>query len=116
MITKYIEGTSNNKAIEITNLTGHDVDLSNYFLRIQLKGTSYYFSDAYELEGKLNSGQSIVIINPYATLSNYSISQANFITNSPPLTYTGSQYVELAYGKKYLKTVSTNNYDMDLKR
>ena len=112
MITKYIEGSSNNKAIEVTNLTGHDVDLSNYYLRIQLKGTSYYFSDAYELEGKLNSGQSIVIINPYATLSNYSISQANFITNSPPLTYTGSQYVELAYGKKYLKTVSTNNYDM----
>ncbi len=112
MITKYIEGTSNNKAIEITNLTGHDVDLSNYFLRIQLKSTSYYFSDAYELEGKLNTGQSIVIVNPYATLSNYSISQADFITNSPPLTYTGNQYVELAYGKKYLKTVSTNNYDM----
>ena len=112
MITKYIEGTSNNKAIEITNLTGHDVDLSNYFLRIQLKSTSYYFSDAYELEGKLNNGQSIVVINPNAALSSYSISQANFITNSPPLTYTGSQYVELAYGKKYLKTVSTNNYDM----
>ena len=112
MITKYIEGTNDNKAIEVTNLTGHDVDLTNYFLRIQLKSSSYYFSAAYELEGKLNSGQSIVIINPYATLPNYNISQANFITNSPPLTFTGSQYVELSYGKKYLKTPSTNNYDM----
>ncbi len=112
MITKYIEGSSNNKAIEVTNLTGHDVDLSNYYLRIQLKGTSYYFSDAYELEGKLNNGQSIVVINPNATLSNYNVSQANFITNSPPLTFTGNEYIELAYGKKYLKTVSTNNYDM----
>jgi hypothetical protein len=27
MITKYIEGSSNNKALEITNLTNHEVDL-----------------------------------------------------------------------------------------
>ena len=32
MITKYGEGTSNNKFIEIYNGTGADVDLSNYSL------------------------------------------------------------------------------------
>ena len=45
LITKYIEGSSNNKALEITNLTNHEVDLKNYYLRIQLKGSTYYFSD-----------------------------------------------------------------------
>lgn len=119
MITKYIEGTSSsatstyNNAIEITNLTGHDVNLENYYLNKQSKsGTSYFFSDAYQLEGVLENGKSIVVIDPSAKFSNYSPSQAKFVTNSDALTYTGSQYVELSYGVKYLKTVSTNNYDM----
>ena len=119
MITKYIEGTTSsttstyNNAIEITNLTGHDVNLENYYLNKQSKsGTSYFFSDAYQLEGVLENGKSIVVIDPSAKFSNYSPSQAKFVTNSDALTYTGSQYVELSYGVKYLKTVSTNNYDM----
>lgn len=119
MITKYIEGTTSttngiyNTAIEITNLTGHDVDLGKYYLNMQSKsGTSYYFAEAYQLEGNLENGKSIVLIDPSANFSNYSPSQARFVTNSSALTFTGSQYVELSYGVKYLKTVSTNNYDM----
>ena len=34
------------------------------------------------------------------------------MTNSAPLTFTGSQYVELSYGTKTIKTVKTNNYEM----
>ena len=34
------------------------------------------------------------------------------MTNSAPLTFTGSQYVELSYGTKTIKTVNTNNYQM----
>ena len=102
LITKYIEGSSNNKALEITNLTNHEVDLKNYYLRIQLKGSTYYFSDPYELEGKLAAGESVVIINPNSTLSSYNVSQAKFVTNSPVLTFSGSQYIELTYGTKYL--------------
>lgn len=119
MITKYIEGTTSsssgiyNTALEITNLTGHDVDLNNYYLNIQFKSaTNYYFSDAYQLEGKIAPGESKVVINPKASLSGYSPSQAKFVTNSTPLTFTGSQYVELSYGTKTIKTVSTNNYEM----
>ena len=59
MITKYIEGNTSstsdvyNTAIEITNLTGHDVNLGNYYLNIEFKSsTSYYLSDPYQLEGK----------------------------------------------------------------
>lgn len=119
MITKYIEGTTSsstntyNTTLEITNLTGHDVELKNYYLNIQFKSSNtYYFSDAYELEGTLENGKSVVIINPKSNFSNFSPSQAKFVTNSTPMTFTGSQYVELSYGTKYLKTVSTNNYNM----
>lgn len=114
MITKYIEGSTNNTAIEITNKSGHDVILTNYYLSIQFRGTNdtYYFSDTYELEGKIASGESKVIVNSKSTFPNFPVSQGDFITNATPMTFTGTQYVELSYGKKYLKTVSTNNYDM----
>lgn len=118
MITKYIEGTTSsatgvyNTALEITNLTGHDIDLGNYYLNTQFKSsTSYYFSDAYQLEGNIANGESIVIINPKSNFTNYSINSAKFVTNSTPMTFTGSQYVEISYGKKTIKTVSTNNYE-----
>lgn len=117
MITKYIEGTTSsstdiyNNALEITNLTGHNVDLGNYYLNILYKGSTS-FSDAYELEGTLANGQSVVIIHPKSNFTGFSPVQARFVTNSTPLTFTGSQYIELSYGTKYLKTVSTNNYEM----
>lgn len=119
MITKYIEGTTSdasdvyNTAIEITNLTGHDVNLGNYYLNIEFKGTtSYYLSDPYQLEGKIAHGESIVIINPKSNFDAVDVNQYKFVTNSTPLTFTGSQYVELSYGTKTIKTVNTNNYQM----
>jgi len=119
MITKYIEGTTSsstdvyNTAIEITNLTGHDVDLGNYYLNIEFKSsTSYYLSDPYQLEGKISHGESIVIINPKSNFAGIDVNQYKFVTNSTPLTFTGSQYVELSYGIKTIKTPSTNNYQM----
>lgn len=119
MITKYIEGTTSstsdvyNTAIEITNLTGHDVNLGNYYLNIEFKGTtSYYLSDPYQLEGKIAHGESIVIINPKSNFDAVDVNQYKFVTNSTPLTFTGSQYVELSYGTKTIKTASTNNYEM----
>lgn len=120
MITKYIEGTTSsatntyNNAIEITNKTNHEVKLTNYYLSIQFKGTgdTYYFSDSYKLEGTIAAGESKVVLHPFSDFATYNVSQADFVTNAPPLTYSGTQYVELSYGTKYLKTVSTNNYDM----
>ena len=119
MITKYIEGTTSstsdvyNTAIEITNLTGHDVNLGNYYLNIEFKDTtSYYLSDPYQLEGKIAHGESIVIINPKSNFDEVDVNQYKFVTNSTPLTFTGSQYVELSYGTKTIKTASTNNYEM----
>lgn len=100
MITKYLEGSGNNKAIEITNNTGHEVNLNNYNLNIQFQNSStgsYYFSDRFQLEGTVAHGEVFVILNPNSDFTCYTNEQAKFVTASTPLTFTGSQYIELAY-------------------
>ncbi|MDR2207297.1 MAG: endonuclease [Flavobacteriaceae bacterium] len=112
MITKYIEGSGNNKAVEITNKTGHEVKLTNYFISIQFfSGSNYYFGENYQLEGSLLPGESKVIINLESAFPNFNVSNGDFITNAPSMTFSGTHYIELAYGTKYLDP-STNNYKM----
>ena len=53
-----------------------------------------------------------MIINPKSNLAGVDVNQYKFVTNSTPLTFKGSQYVELSYGTKTIKTASTNNYEM----
>lgn len=97
-VSKYLEGTSNNKAIEITNRTGHPVNLSDYRLSIQFNsGSGYYFVDPYELEGIIQNNTTAVIMNPNANFSCYTINQARFVTAAPQMTYGGSNYLELRY-------------------
>jgi endonuclease I len=98
MVTKYLEGTSNNKALEITNKTGHPVNLSDYRLSIQFySGTNYYFVDPYELEGTVQNNETFVVLNPSANFSCYTVNQAKFVTAAPQMTFTGSNYLELRY-------------------
>ncbi|MBB4805478.1 endonuclease I [Chryseobacterium defluvii] len=100
MIVKYIEGTGNNKALEIVNKTGHEVNLNNYRLNMQsYSGGNYYYSDTYELEGKIGNNESFVILNPNASLPCYTNNQAKFVTASDPMTFSGGQYIELAYNE-----------------
>jgi len=98
MVTKYLEGTSNNKGLEITNKTGHPVNLSDYRLSIQFSsGSNYYFPAPYELEGIVQNNETFVVLHPEANFSCFTINQAKFVTAAPQMTYSGSQYVELRY-------------------
>jgi endonuclease I len=112
-ISKYLEGSSNNKALEITNKTGHAVNLNNYRLSIQFpSGSNYYFPAPYELEGTIQNNETFVILNPNANFSCYTTSQAKFATAAPQLTFSGSQYLELRYKSSTvdaLGVTSTNN-------
>ncbi|MEY8760119.1 endonuclease [Chryseobacterium tongliaoense] len=97
-ISKYLEGTADNKAIEITNRTGHPVNLSNYRLSIQFYGSgNYYFPAPYELEGIIQNNETVVIVNPNANFSCFTVDQVRFATAVPQMTFTGSQYLELRY-------------------
>jgi len=112
-VSKYLEGTSNNKGLEITNKTGHPVNLSDYRLSIQFpSGSNYYFPDPYELEGIVQNNEAFVVLNPNANFSCFTINQAKLVTAAPQMTFSGSQYLELRYKSSTVDAIgvsSTNN-------
>ncbi|SDD10369.1 lamin tail domain-containing protein [Aquimonas voraii] len=65
IISEYVEGTSNNKAIEIYNGTGASVDLSGYSIRLATNGSTT-LGNAVNLSGSLASGDVFVIVNTSA--------------------------------------------------
>ncbi|MGA9212790.1 endonuclease [Kaistella sp.] len=98
MITKFINGTDNNKAYEITNKTGHTINLNNYRLNIQFySGTNYYSPAPYEMEGTIGHNETFVVLNPRANLSCITNEQAKLVTAAPQMTFNGSNYLELKY-------------------
>lgn len=123
-ITKYIEGTGNNKALEIVNKTGHEVDLNNYSIRVQYYNSTsgtYYFGNSFELEGKIPNNENFVILNPKSALSCYTNDDARFLTAGDALTFAGTQYVELSYKSTTVdvigsKSVSNSYGDVSLYR
>lgn len=122
MFTKYVEGSGYNKALEITNNTGHDVDLTKYRVTKQAVGYKnngdpyYYFTGAYQLEGILEKGEAMVLMNPKANFSGYNMNDAEVKTNANALNFSGYQYIELNYdntkesGYKYPKTIDAIGY------
>lgn len=60
--SEYIEGSSSNKAIEIFNGTGYDVDLSDYTVYLYANGSSTP-TNTEALTGTLSSGDAYVIAN-----------------------------------------------------
>lgn len=110
-IVRYLEGTGNNKAFEIANKTGHKVSLNGYKLNIQNKGTVYYFGEPFELEGDIDNNQSFVVINPNANFSCFSNSNAKFVTASPSLSFSGSQYVDLSYKSATVDAIGIKGQD-----
>ncbi len=110
IISKYLEGTANNKALEIINKTGHAVNLSDYRLSIQFySGTNYYFVDPYELEGTVQNNEAFVILNPNANFSCYTIDQAKLVTAAPQMTFTGSNYLELRYKNSSVDAIGVSS-------
>ena len=99
-ISEYVEGSSNNKAIEIANITANPIDLSNYNLRRQANGSGAW-STRYDLIGTLASNDVVVIINENASNATL-IAQADIVvpnnasTNfGEPLNFNGNDPVGL---------------------
>lgn len=108
MISKYLEGSEYNRAIEITNKTGHPVNLNKYRLSTQFYNNTagnYYFPDAYELEGLVQHNETFVVLNPYSNFSCITNDEARFVTAAPQLTFSGSQYLELRYASTTVDAV-----------
>ncbi|MCF6184701.1 MAG: lamin tail domain-containing protein, partial [Bacteroidales bacterium] len=75
IISEYVEGSGNEKYIEIANFTGAAVDLSDYRLRLYTNGATSPTNDVL-LSGTLNDGAVIVYRNSAATLYSSAISNA----------------------------------------
>ena len=66
-ISEYVEGSSNNKAIEIFNGTGAAVDLSNYSMKLASNGSpTWSTTNSVTLSGTLANNDVFVIANAQA--------------------------------------------------
>ena len=74
IISEYVEGTSNNKALEIHNPTPFDVDLTPYVMEVYNNGSMVPIQTL-DLEGILPSGGVHVMGNPQATAEIVNVSQ-----------------------------------------
>ncbi len=61
LISEYLEGTSWNKALEIANFTGLEVDLEGYFLWKITNGGGWSEASPFPLTGRLAHGEVIVL-------------------------------------------------------
>ncbi|ARI76512.1 FN3 associated domain-containing protein [Halobacillus mangrovi] len=76
LISEYVEGSSYNKAIEIYNGTGGDVDLSQYTVEIYSNGNTTA-NTSYQMEGTLAAGEVFVISNSQAQEAIQNVSDVN---------------------------------------
>jgi predicted extracellular nuclease len=91
IISEYIEGSSNNKAIEIYNGTGNSVDLSLYTLQKDVNGDEVW-GNTYSYSGTLADGEVYIVAN---SLSDPIIlSEAND-TNNGVILFNGDDQIRL---------------------
>jgi len=100
LISQYVEGTGNNKAIEIYNGTLASIALTNYFLQQYDNGATNP-SVSIQLAGSLGAGETVVVGRP-GTPTNYAPDGAigllpNLYTNKY-LTFNGDDVIVLRQG------------------
>ncbi|WP_338763619.1 GEVED domain-containing protein [Bernardetia sp. ABR2-2B] len=106
LISEYVEGSSNNKAIEIYNPTSSSVSLSSYSLKKQSNGAGSWASTL-SLSGSLAAGQTYVIV--YSSASTTLKNKADLITSSSALAFNGNDAVGLFKNSSLIDVVGVFN-------
>jgi endonuclease I/chitodextrinase len=108
LFSEYIEGSSNNKALEISNATGSAINLSLYSIKKQTNGAGAW-STGLSLSGTLNSGAKFVIVNSSIALACYNKASANLSTAAAEMTFNGNDAVGLFKNGVLLDIIGTFN-------
>ena len=108
LFSEYIEGSSNNKALEIANNTGVSVNLSTYTVKKQTNGAGAW-STGLTLSGTLNSGSKFTIVNSSIASTCYPNSSANISTTATELTFNGNDAVGLFKNGVLIDIIGTFN-------
>lgn len=101
IISEYVEGSSNNKAIEIYNGTGEAVNLSEYSVELYLNG-SKEAGKSETLSGELKHDETYVIVNSGAGA--VLKSKAN-LTSSSITSYNGDDAIVLKHNDEVIDSV-----------
>ena len=105
-ISEYVEGSSNNKAIEIANYTGSSVNLSGYELRRQTNGSGSW-SSGVALSGTLANNDVFVVANSSASTAVLNV--ADLTTGDSSMTFNGNDPVGLFKNGTLIDIVGTFN-------
>ncbi|WP_135229261.1 ExeM/NucH family extracellular endonuclease [Deinococcus fonticola] len=80
IISEYVEGSSNNKAIELYNPTSGALDLSKYSLELYSNGSATA-GNIQKLSGTLNAGATLVFVNGSASAALKALGTVSAVTN-----------------------------------
>lgn len=118
IISEYIEGSGNNKAIELYNGTGSTIDLSQYKLELYANGKTTATATL-NLSGSLADGKTYVIYNNSA---NSEIKSKGNFSNSTVINFNGDDPVVLKKSDNIVDSIGqvgqtdTNMADVTLVR
>ena len=108
LFSEYIEGSSNNKALEISNATGAAINLSIYSIKKQTNGAGSW-STGLPLTGTLNNGSKFTVVNSLMASSCYPISSANISTSATEMAFNGNDAVGLFKNGVLIDIIGTFN-------
>ncbi|MEM0575755.1 endonuclease [Flavobacterium polysaccharolyticum] len=108
LFSEYIEGSSNNKALEIANNTGASINLSSYTIKKQTNGAGAW-STGLSLSGTLTSGSKFTIVNSSMSSTCFSPSAANISTAATELAFNGNDAVGLFKNGVLIDIIGTFN-------
>lgn len=108
LFSEYIEGSGNNKALEIANNTGSSVSLSTYTVKKQTNGAGSW-STGLVLSGTLATGSKFTIVNSSMSSTCFATSSANISTTATELTFNGNDAVGLFKNGVLIDIIGTFN-------
>ncbi len=115
-ISEYVEGSGSNKAVEIYNGTGVEVDLSQYTLvMVNFSGSGTPTKDASEksmsLTGTLGNGETFVYYN--SGINSELTSVKNKDSNNTVINFNGNDYVYLKKDDTVIDVIGGTSTNMN---